>query len=236
MSAWCRHGSPTWRSRVPIPKDFKIVRTKCRNAVLQISGGCTVDVAFAPKEAGHRSATVVVATDTGQYTSVLVDGDSHYTPAIQAAGTDVIAGQQIGVGGSGFAPNATITLLWADGAGRQHDRPSRRRRELLDLDARRRPTNAPAIACSSPRRPAAAAIPPRSCCESSRAPSKKSTPPPRPGPAPDPPTSRRSHRWRADTVRMDHSGLRYGVRVTSTPRAHWSMDERFRRSRNVFAR
>jgi len=114
---------PTWITNVAIqgadPKDFKIVRTKCRNAVLQISAGCTVDVAFAPKEAGHRSATIVVATDTGQYTSVLVDGDAHYTPTIQAAGTDVMAGDQIGVGGAGFAPNANITLLWADGAGRR---------------------------------------------------------------------------------------------------------------------
>ena len=99
------------------PKDFKIVKSKCRGAVLQISAGCTVDVAFAPKEAGHRSATVVVSTDTGQYTSVLVDGDSHYTPTVQAAATDVVAGNQIGVGGGGFAPNATITLMWADGSG-----------------------------------------------------------------------------------------------------------------------
>jgi Tol biopolymer transport system component len=99
------------------PKDFKVVKTKCRSATLEISAGCTVDVAFTPKEAGHRSATLVVGTDTGQYTSVLVDGDAHYTPTIQAAANDVIAGNQIGVGGSGFAPQATITLLWADGAG-----------------------------------------------------------------------------------------------------------------------
>ena len=101
------------------PKDFKIVRTKCRNADLEISAGCTVDVAFTPKEAGHRSATVVVGTETGQYTSVLVDGDAHYTPTIEAAGTDVLAGTEIGIGGSGFAPQATITLLWADGAGQR---------------------------------------------------------------------------------------------------------------------
>jgi Tol biopolymer transport system component len=114
---------PAWVTAVAIqganPKDFRIVKTKCRNAVLEISAGCTVDVAFSPKEAGHRSATVVVATDTGQYTSVLVDGDSHFAPSIQAAGTDVVAGDQIGVGGAGFAPDATITLLWADGAGRR---------------------------------------------------------------------------------------------------------------------
>jgi Tol biopolymer transport system component len=99
------------------PKDFKVVKTKCRGALLQISAGCTVDIAFVPQDAGHRSATVVVGTDTGQYTSVLVDGDAHYTPTIQAAATDVIAGNEIGVGGAGFAPNATVTLLWADGAG-----------------------------------------------------------------------------------------------------------------------
>jgi hypothetical protein len=99
------------------PKDFKVVKTKCRNVDLDISAGCTVDVAFTPKGAGHRSATLVVGTDTGQYTSVLVDGDAHYTPTIQAGANDVIAGSEIGVGGSGFAPQAVITLLWADGAG-----------------------------------------------------------------------------------------------------------------------
>ena len=48
---------------------------------------------------------------------MLVDGDAHYTPTIQAGATDVSAGEEIGVGGAGFAPKATITLLWADGAG-----------------------------------------------------------------------------------------------------------------------
>jgi Tol biopolymer transport system component len=114
---------PAWVTAVTIqganPTDFRIVKTKCRNAVLEISAGCTVDVAFTPTESGHRSATIVTSTDTGQYTSVLVDGDARYTPAIQAAATDVVAGDQIGVGGSGFAPNSTITLLWADGAGRR---------------------------------------------------------------------------------------------------------------------
>ncbi|MEP7202528.1 MAG: choice-of-anchor D domain-containing protein [Ilumatobacteraceae bacterium] len=114
---------PAWVTNVAIlganPKDFRIVAAKCRNAVLEIAAGCTVDVAFTPKEAGHRSATVVVVTDTGQYTSVLVDGDSHYTPAIQSAANDVLVGDQIGIGGSGFAPNATVTLLWADGAGQR---------------------------------------------------------------------------------------------------------------------
>jgi Tol biopolymer transport system component len=101
------------------PRDFKIVRTKCRGIALDISAGCTVDVAFAPKEAGHRSATVVVATDTGEYTSFLIDGDAHYTPTIQGAAIDVVAGNEIGIGGSGFAPKATVTLLWADGGGQR---------------------------------------------------------------------------------------------------------------------
>ncbi len=114
---------PAWVTNVSIrganPKDFKIVKSNCRGAVLEISAGCTVDVAFTPKEAGHRSATVVVSTDTGQYTSMLVDGDAHYTPTIGAGATDVVAGNEIGVGGSGFAAKATVTLLWADGGGQR---------------------------------------------------------------------------------------------------------------------
>ena len=112
---------PAWVTTVAVqganPKDFQVGKTTCRNAVLQIAAGCTVDVAFTPKEAGHRSATIVVGTDSGQYTSVLVDGDSHYTPTVVAAANDVVAGKEIGIGGAGFAPGATITLLWADGAG-----------------------------------------------------------------------------------------------------------------------
>jgi Tol biopolymer transport system component len=115
--------APAWVTSVSIqganPKDFKVVKAQCRNAVLEIAAGCTVDVAFVPKEAGHRSATILVGTDTGQYTSVLVDGDAHYTPTIQAAANDVLAGNEIGIGGAGFAPNATVTLLWADGAGQR---------------------------------------------------------------------------------------------------------------------
>ncbi|MEY2525063.1 MAG: hypothetical protein QOJ66_3628, partial [Ilumatobacteraceae bacterium] len=44
-------------------------------------------------------------------------GDAHFTPTISTAANDVVAGDEVGVGGAGFAPNATITLLWADGAG-----------------------------------------------------------------------------------------------------------------------
>jgi Tol biopolymer transport system component len=113
--------APAWVTNVSLgganPKDFKIVRAQCRNAVLEIAAGCTVDIAFTPLESGHRSATVVVSADGGQYTSFLVDGDAHYSPTIQAGANDVAAGKEVGVGGSGFAPKATVTLLWADGSG-----------------------------------------------------------------------------------------------------------------------
>jgi Tol biopolymer transport system component len=114
---------PAWITKVAVqganPKDFQVSKTRCRNAVLQIAAGCTIDIVFIPKDAGHRSATIIVGTDSGQYTSMLVDGDAHYTPAIQTAANDVVAGDEVGVGGAGFAPNATITLLWADGAGQR---------------------------------------------------------------------------------------------------------------------
>jgi hypothetical protein len=46
-----------------------------------------------------------------------VDGSAKYAPTLEATATDVQAGGQIGLGGSGFAPKSTVTLLWADGAG-----------------------------------------------------------------------------------------------------------------------
>ena len=70
--------------RAPTRRTSRSSGRSAATSTSTISAGCTVDVAFTPKEAGHRSATLVVGTDTGQYTSVLVDGDAHYTPTIQA--------------------------------------------------------------------------------------------------------------------------------------------------------
>ena len=54
--------------------------------MLRDCAGCTVDIVFIPKDAGHRSATIIVGTDSGQYTSMLVDGDAHYTPTTSDGG------------------------------------------------------------------------------------------------------------------------------------------------------
>jgi Tol biopolymer transport system component len=111
------------------PTDFKIAKTNCRGATLDITAGCNVDVTFTPQAAGRRSATVIVSAEYGtvdaagvatsytSYTSMTVDGSAKYAPTLEATATDVQAGGQIGLGGSGFAPKSTVTLLWADGAG-----------------------------------------------------------------------------------------------------------------------
>jgi Tol biopolymer transport system component len=101
------------------PKDFKITKNKCRGAVLDIIAACTIDVAFTPTDTGQRSATIVVNADGGYYTSISLSGAAHYAPTIGANASDVLAGTEIGIGGSGFAPNALVTLLWADGGGQR---------------------------------------------------------------------------------------------------------------------
>jgi Tol biopolymer transport system component len=111
------------------PKDFKIGKTNCRGATLDITAGCTIDVTFTPQAAGRLSATIIVSAEFGSvdaagvatsftsYTSISVDGSAKYAPTLEATATDVQAGGQIGLGGGGFAPKSTVTLLWADGAG-----------------------------------------------------------------------------------------------------------------------
>jgi Tol biopolymer transport system component len=97
--------------------DFTVTATTCRDA-LAVGATCTVDVAFRPTVGGQRIATVRVTGDTGEYAAMIVAGAGAYSSATLATATDrVLIGTRLGVGGSGFPANATITLSWSDGAG-----------------------------------------------------------------------------------------------------------------------
>lgn len=100
------------------PSDFAVVGGSCAGATLGPISSCAVEVAFTPTEVGYRSAVVRVATSTGQYTAVLVNGVGSREARLVAAQTRVRAGEEIGLGGAGFAPGSTVTIGWADGRGR----------------------------------------------------------------------------------------------------------------------
>lgn len=101
-------------------------------------GNCSVEIAFTPTAAGYRTATALVITDTGQYTGILLDGTGRFDPEVSLAADSVVAGDTIGIGGTGFAPNSDVIVSWTDGAGdSQLVRTDRRGGFLVALPTRR---------------------------------------------------------------------------------------------------
>lgn len=99
------------------PDDFVIENDSCIGYSINPGATCSIEVSFVPTEAGHRTATVLVSTTLGQYTTVLVNGDGTRTARLTVQDAKVRAGDPVGVGGSGFRPNSEVTLSWADGRG-----------------------------------------------------------------------------------------------------------------------
>ncbi len=100
------------------PDDFVIGNDECTGRRVDAGASCNVEVLFAPTAAGRRTASVRVTTVDGAYTTFLVSGDAHYEPKLAASTTMVVAPAKLTIIGAGFAPNAPVTLTWADGAGR----------------------------------------------------------------------------------------------------------------------
>ncbi|MGE0140819.1 MAG: choice-of-anchor D domain-containing protein [Ilumatobacteraceae bacterium] len=113
--------APTTIARISLtgdnPKDFKVTRTSCYGYLLNPGATCSIDAIFKPTEPGYRSATMIVSTDLGQYTSVVMVGDATRVATLEVADAKVRAGDGVGLGGAGFKPNATVTISWADGRG-----------------------------------------------------------------------------------------------------------------------
>lgn len=99
------------------PDDFYIAHDACDNVSLDASTTCELHVIFTPTAGGRRSAQVLVTSRDGAYATMLLSGDAFYDPAIVALNPTIVAGSRLNIAGSGFAPNATVTLSWADGSG-----------------------------------------------------------------------------------------------------------------------
>lgn len=99
------------------PGDFKVTGNSCIGFLLNPGSTCSIDAVFKPTEPGYRSATMIVSTALGQYTSVVFVGDGTRVAVLQAAEPKVRAGSDVGLGGSGFKPNALVNISWADGRG-----------------------------------------------------------------------------------------------------------------------
>ncbi len=100
------------------PDDFQVTLDECTGATLGAGATfCDLQVTFTPTAGGRRSAQVVVTTRDGGYATLLLSGDAFYDPMLAVARSTTPAGSRLSVSGSGFAPNATVTISWADGSG-----------------------------------------------------------------------------------------------------------------------
>lgn len=113
--------APTMISRIALagdnPDDFVISSDGCIGYTVNPGATCSIDVSFVPTEPGYRTATVVVSNELGQYTTVLVNGTGTRVVRLDAALPSVRAGDEVGLGASGFSPGAAVSIAWADGRG-----------------------------------------------------------------------------------------------------------------------
>lgn len=96
------------------PDDFAIASNSCDGKVLNPRATCSVGITLRPTGPGHRTALVKVVTPLGQYTTMLAGGDGRYDPVFEVAAGEVEAGSDLGVGGSGFPPNTSVSILFGD--------------------------------------------------------------------------------------------------------------------------
>jgi Tol biopolymer transport system component len=100
------------------PTDFVIATNSCSGHLVAAAGNCTIDLVFAPTAGGRRTASVVVSSTDGGYTSLIVSGDARWDPKIAVSNTVVIAPAKFTVVGNGFPANTAVLLSWSDGVGR----------------------------------------------------------------------------------------------------------------------
>jgi len=99
------------------PTDFTVATDGCTGVTVDAALTCTIEVVFNPTAAGRRTASVVVDTVDGAYTTMLVSGMAHYQPRLVTTNTTIVAPSRQAVVGTGFAPNTVVTIAWADGRG-----------------------------------------------------------------------------------------------------------------------
>ncbi len=105
----------------PHPWDFVISSNSCEGRSLNPRSTCSIGVTFAPLASGQRTAVIELATPTGQYTVMVPDGQGRYEPKFEIDRAEVEAGQDFGVGGSGFPPDTPVAILFGDDAKNRVD-------------------------------------------------------------------------------------------------------------------
>jgi len=102
------------------PDDFVVQEQSCTNRALNPDASCAIEVEFRPKGVGYRSALLLVSAPSGQYTSAVLGGFARYSPTFettaQTTGEPARPGEPLGLGGSGFPPEAVVAIGFDDGS------------------------------------------------------------------------------------------------------------------------
>lgn len=98
------------------PEDFEIVTQSCTGRALNPDASCTIEVEFRPRGAGYRNALLFASTPNGEYTSAVLGGFARYEPSFGTNSPTAQPGAEVGLGGSGFPAEATVTIGFDDGS------------------------------------------------------------------------------------------------------------------------
>lgn len=101
--------------------DFAVTSDNCVGRPLNPRSTCSIGLTFVPTAAGRRSALVEIATDSGQYTTMVPDGAGRYEPTFNIDADEVEAGNDFLVGGAGFPPSTPLSILFGDDAANRVD-------------------------------------------------------------------------------------------------------------------
>ena len=97
--------------------DFVITSNSCAGRPLNPRATCSIGVTFTPTGAGRRTGVVRVSTPAGQYTTIVVGGDAHFTPTLEVTQPEVTAGDEVTVLGHAFPAGAQVAIVFGDGVG-----------------------------------------------------------------------------------------------------------------------
>lgn len=101
------------------PEDFRVVSEACTRRALNPDATCAVEVEFLPRGPGYRSALLIATATTPQgrpHTAAVIGGYARYEPTfLRDENTPARPGGLIGVGGSGFPADVTVTIGFGSG-------------------------------------------------------------------------------------------------------------------------
>ncbi|MEO1057281.1 MAG: hypothetical protein AAFY28_10250 [Actinomycetota bacterium] len=97
--------------------DYVVTTNNCADRALNPRATCSIGITFTPTADGRRTALIDVATDAGQFTSIVLGGDGEFTPEVLFFTEEVTAGGNLLAVGTGYPPNSEVTVTFGDGPG-----------------------------------------------------------------------------------------------------------------------